>query len=68
MFNTMVSYLREAQQELTDVNLALNERNKSLEAMSTTDALTGLLNRRRMMEVLNAEIAVISAAGGRFPS
>lgn len=57
MFNTMVTYLREAQQELTDVNLALNERNRSLEAMSTTDALTGLHNRRRMMEALNAEIA-----------
>ncbi len=57
MFNTMVSYLREAQQDLTAANYALNERNQSLEAISSTDALTGLHNRRRMLDALNAEIA-----------
>ena len=57
MFNTMVAYLREAQQELTSVNLALNERNQTLEALSSTDVLTGLHNRRRMRDALNAEVA-----------
>ena len=57
MFNTMVTYLREAQQELTSVNLALNERNQTLEALSSTDVLTGLHNRRRMRDTLNAEVS-----------
>jgi diguanylate cyclase (GGDEF)-like protein len=57
MFNTMVTYLREAQEELTAVNLALNERNVALETLSATDPLTGLHNRRRMRDALNAEVA-----------
>ena len=57
MFNTMVTYLREAQEELTSVNLALNERNVALETLSATDPLTGLHNRRRMRDALNAEVA-----------
>jgi len=66
MFNTMVTYLREAQQELTAVNLALNERNQSLEALSSTDALTGLHNRRRMRDALIAEIARHGRHGRSF--
>ena len=66
MFNTMVSYLREAQQELTAVNLALNERNQSLETISSTDPLTGLHNRRRMLDALNAEIARHGRHGRSF--
>jgi diguanylate cyclase (GGDEF)-like protein len=66
MFNTMVTYLREAQQELTSVNLALNERNQSLEAISATDALTGLHNRRRMLDALNAEVARHGRHGRSF--
>jgi diguanylate cyclase (GGDEF)-like protein len=55
-FNTMVTNLRWAQQELTAANLSLNERNKALAVLSATDALTGLHNRRYMMETLNAEV------------
>jgi diguanylate cyclase (GGDEF)-like protein len=66
MFNTMVAYLREAQQELTAVNLALNERNQSLEALSATDVLTGLHNRRRMRDALNAEVARSQRHGRSF--
>ncbi len=54
-FNTMVTNLRWAQQELTAANLSLNERNKTLEVLSATDALTGLHNRRHMMDTLSAE-------------
>ncbi len=54
-FNTMVTNLRWAQQELTAANLSLNERNKTLEVLSATDVLTGLHNRRHMMDTLNAE-------------
>lgn len=66
MFNTMVAYLREAQQELTSVNLALNERNQDLEAISSTDALTGLHNRRRMLDALNTEVARHGRHGRSF--
>jgi diguanylate cyclase (GGDEF)-like protein len=66
MFNTMVAYLREAQQELTSVNLALNERNQSLETLSATDVLTGLHNRRRMRDALNAEVARHQRNGRSF--
>ena len=66
MFNTMVAYVREAQQELTSVNLALNERNQTLEAISLTDALTGLHNRRHMRETLNAEVSRHQRHGRSF--
>lgn len=66
MFNTMVAYLREAQQELTSVNLALNERNQDLETLSSTDALTGLHNRRRIRDALNAEVARHQRHGRSF--
>jgi diguanylate cyclase (GGDEF)-like protein len=66
MFNTMVAYLREAQQELTAVNLALNERNQTLETLSATDVLTGLHNRRRMRDALNAEVARYQRNGRSF--
>lgn len=66
MFNTMVAYLREAQQELTAVNLALNERNQTLETLSSTDVLTGLHNRRRMRDSLNAEVARHQRHGRSF--
>jgi len=66
MFNTMVTYLREAQEELTSVNLALNERNQALETLSSTDVLTGLHNRRHMRDALNAEVARHQRNGRSF--
>ena len=66
MFNTMVTYLREAREELTSVNLALNERNLALETLSSTDPLTGLHNRRHMRDALNAEVARHTRHGRPF--
>lgn len=66
MFNTMVVNLRVAQQELTAANFSLNERNKELEVLSATDALTGLHNRRYMMDTLNAETARHQRYGRQF--
>jgi len=66
MFNTMITYLREAQEELTAVNLALNERNQALETLSSTDVLTGLHNRRHMRDALNAEVARHQRNGRSF--
>ena len=66
MFNAMVVNLRAAQQELTAANFSLNERNKTLEVLSSTDPLTGLHNRRYMVEALTAEVARHERYGRQF--
>jgi diguanylate cyclase (GGDEF)-like protein len=57
IFNDMVGKLREDQDELADKNNALMMTNKELEELSSTDGLTGLNNRRYMMDTLNNEVA-----------
>ncbi len=49
-FNAMVTGLRRGQEELT-------EKNKELQALSITDSLTGLHNRKHFMDVLTSEVA-----------
>ena len=49
-FNSMV-------QALGDARAALEEQNAQLERLATTDALTGLWNRRKFNEVVEAEMA-----------
>jgi diguanylate cyclase (GGDEF)-like protein len=49
-FNNMVGRLRQGQEELT-------EKNKELQALSITDSLTGLHNRKHFMDVLEGEVA-----------
>ncbi len=44
------------EQELYKKNLELKSKNKELEILSTTDKLTGLLNRRKMDKELNKEL------------
>ena len=44
------------EQELYKKNLELKSKNKELEILSTTDKLTGLLNRRKMEKELNKEL------------
>lgn len=48
--NNMVGRLRQGQEELT-------EKNKELQALSITDSLTGLHNRKHFMDVLESEVA-----------
>jgi diguanylate cyclase (GGDEF)-like protein len=45
---------------------ALEEAKRKLEELATTDALTGLANRRRFMEVLEAEFRRSRRYGGRL--
>jgi diguanylate cyclase (GGDEF)-like protein len=57
VFNKMVVNLREGQEELASANKALREKNEELEEISITDSLTGLHNRRHLMEMLSYELA-----------
>lgn len=55
-FNSMVSALARAHEDLSKRNDALLRLNLRLEEMATTDALTGALNRRRFYELLDDEL------------
>ncbi len=56
IFNEMVKGLRQGRDELAATNVALSEKNKQLEKLSVTDSLTGLYNRKHLMETLTHEI------------
>ncbi len=56
VFNHMVARLRQGREELANANEALREKNKELEQLSTTDSLTGLFNRKHLMEKLDIEL------------
>jgi len=55
VFNDMVTKLREGREELDAANETLKEQNEALERLSITDGLTGLFNRRQLMEALTRE-------------
>ena len=52
--------------ELVRARQAVEEANRRLEELATTDAVTGLANRRRFMEVLEAEFQRSRRYGGRL--
>lgn len=52
IFNDMVRRLRQGRDELAATNTTLLEQNRVLEMLSVTDSLTGLYNRKRLMETL----------------
>lgn len=57
VFNHMVASLRSNREELSAANNALRETNAELHQISITDGLTGLYNRKHIMEVFDGEIA-----------
>jgi len=57
VFNDMVTRLRQGREELAAMNRTLRERNRELHELSITDSLTGLYNRKHLMEVLMKEVA-----------
>jgi diguanylate cyclase (GGDEF)-like protein len=56
-FNNMAKRLRIVLGELDETNRELRKKNEELHELSITDALTGLNNRRHMMETLTQEVA-----------
>jgi diguanylate cyclase (GGDEF)-like protein len=56
VFNDMVAKLREGRARLDAANETLRKQNEQLERLSITDGLTGLYNRRRLMELLGNEV------------
>ncbi|MBW1790868.1 MAG: diguanylate cyclase [Deltaproteobacteria bacterium] len=57
IFNHMVGSLGQGRKKLATVNQTLRVKNKELEGLTTTDSLTGLYNRKHLMETLVSEIA-----------
>jgi diguanylate cyclase (GGDEF)-like protein len=55
VFNGMVWRLREGRKELDATNEQLRLQNEELEKLSLTDGLTGLANRRYLVQQLNEE-------------
>jgi diguanylate cyclase (GGDEF)-like protein len=56
VFNHMVGRLRQGRQELDAMNEKLRKQNEDLERLSTSDALTGLYNRRYLTQRLSEEL------------
>jgi diguanylate cyclase (GGDEF)-like protein len=57
VFNHMVGRLRQSRQELDAMNEKLRRQNEELERLSTSDALTGLHNRRFLTQRLSEELS-----------
>jgi diguanylate cyclase (GGDEF)-like protein len=55
VFNGMVWRLKEGRKELDEKNETLRVQNEELERLSLTDGLTGLANRRYLVQQLNEE-------------
>jgi diguanylate cyclase (GGDEF)-like protein len=55
VFNHMVSRLRQGREQLASINETLRKRNLELHEISITDSLTGLYNRKHLMETLARE-------------
>jgi len=66
VFNHMVARLRLSRKELDDVNAELQAKNRELHQLSITDELTGLYNRKHMMETLSSEIIRSKRNGHTF--
>jgi diguanylate cyclase (GGDEF)-like protein len=57
VFNDMVARLRQGREELAAINETLREKNVELHEISITDSLTGLFNRKHLMETLDKEVS-----------
>lgn len=56
VFNHMVASLRRGREELSAVNSNLQKKNEELQQLSITDGLTGLYNRKHIMDLFDLEM------------
>jgi diguanylate cyclase (GGDEF)-like protein len=56
VFNHMVARLRRSRAELDSANQMLKEKNRALHQLAITDDLTGIFNRKHLMETLSSEV------------
>jgi diguanylate cyclase (GGDEF)-like protein len=66
VFNDMVKRLREGREALDAINETLRVKNEELQRLSLTDGLTGLDNRRQLMQTLEAEVERSRRHGHNF--
>jgi diguanylate cyclase (GGDEF)-like protein len=66
VFNHMVARLRRSREELDNVNAELQAKNRELHQLSITDELTGLYNRKHLMETLSSEVTRSKRNGHTF--
>jgi GGDEF domain-containing protein len=66
VFNDMVARLHQGRDDLAAINTTLSERNRELAQLSVTDSLTGLYNRKHLMETLANEMARASKIASIF--
>jgi len=64
VFNHMVANLRQNREELSSANHALRETNEELHQISITDGLTGLYNRKHIMDLFAREKSRSQRSGG----
>lgn len=57
VFNHMVSRLKKGREEISEAHQSLIETNEILHQISITDSLTGLHNRKHIMDLLGHEMA-----------
>jgi diguanylate cyclase (GGDEF)-like protein len=57
VFNHMVASLQRSRMEISEAQEALMEKNRELHHLSVTDGLTGLFNRKHLMDLLEMELA-----------
>ncbi|WP_319523508.1 diguanylate cyclase [Breoghania sp.] len=55
VFNHMVASLRRGQEEISQAHEALIEKNRELHRISITDSLTGIFNRKHVMDLFDME-------------
>jgi diguanylate cyclase (GGDEF)-like protein len=55
VFNHMVSSLQRGRKEIAQAHEALMEKNRQLHELSITDGLTGLFNRKHLMDLFDME-------------
>jgi len=66
VFNHMVAGLRRSREEVDSVNAELQQKNRELHQLSITDELTGLYNRKHLMETLSGEVTRSKRNGHTF--